>query len=126
VDINVPIAYTANLMKAMQLMDTVAWEMHQDAQWQDMILEPPQLMGADDFGDQGVIVKLWIKTRPLEQWKVAREYRPPLEISLRRGRYSPTSTATGAVGKITTGTLGGKVGKLLLNLRDNLLGNEAI
>jgi hypothetical protein len=33
VDINVPIAYTANLMKAMQLMDTVAWEMHRDAEW---------------------------------------------------------------------------------------------
>jgi small-conductance mechanosensitive channel len=81
VDINVPIAYTANLMKAMQLMDTVAWEMHQDAEWQEMILKPPQLMGADDFGDQGVIVKLWIKTRPLEQWKVAREYRRRLKLA---------------------------------------------
>ncbi len=81
VDINVPIAYTANLMKAMQLMDTVAWDMHQDAEWQEMILEPPQLMGADDFGDQGVIVKLWIKTRPLEQWRVAREYRRRLKLA---------------------------------------------
>jgi small conductance mechanosensitive channel len=81
VDINVPIAYTANLMKAMQLMDTVAWEMYQDAEWQEMILEPPQLMGADDFGDQGVIVKLWIKTRPLEQWRVAREYRRRLKLA---------------------------------------------
>ena len=81
VDINVPIAYTANLMKAMQLMDAVAWDMHQDAEWHELILEPPQLMGADDFGDQGVIVKLWIKTRPLEQWKVAREYRRRLKLA---------------------------------------------
>ena len=81
VDINVPIAYTANLMKAMQLMETVAWEMHRDTEWQELILDPPQLMGADDFGDQGVIVKLWIKTRPLEQWKVAREYRRRLKLA---------------------------------------------
>jgi small conductance mechanosensitive channel len=84
VDINVPIAYSANLMKAMALMDTVAWEMHQDTEWQDLILEPPQLMGADDFGDQGVIVKLWIKTLPLEQWKVAREYRRRLKLAFDR------------------------------------------
>jgi small conductance mechanosensitive channel len=81
VDINIPIAYTANLMKAMQLMDIVAWEMHQDPEWQELILEPPQLMGADDFGDQGVIVKLWIKTLPLEQWKIAREYRRRLKLA---------------------------------------------
>lgn len=81
VDINVPIAYTANLMKAMQLMDAIAYEMYQDQPWREMILEPPELMGADNFGDQGVIVKLWIKTRPLEQWKVAREYRRRLKLA---------------------------------------------
>lgn len=81
VDINVPIAYTANLMKAMQVMDAIAGEMYEDPRWQTMILEPPELMGADNFGDQGVIVKLWIKTRPLEQWKVAREYRRRLKLA---------------------------------------------
>lgn len=81
VDINVPIAYTANLMKAMQLMDAIAQEMYTDPQWREMILEPPVLMGADNFGDQGVIVKLWIKTRPLEQWKIAREYRRRLKLA---------------------------------------------
>jgi small-conductance mechanosensitive channel len=84
VDINVPIAYSANLMKAMQLMDAIAWEMTQDAEWKEMILEPPQLMGADDFGDQGVIVKLWIKTQPLKQWRVAREYRRRLKLAFDR------------------------------------------
>jgi len=81
VDINVPIAYTANLMKAMQVMEAIAGEMYEDPRWQAMILDPPELMGADNFGDQGVIVKLWIKTRPLEQWKVAREYRRRLKLA---------------------------------------------
>ena len=81
VDINVPIAYSADLMKAMQLMDKIAWEIHQDPDWKNLILEPPEMKGADDFGDRGVIVKLWIKTRPLEQWKVAREYRRRLKLA---------------------------------------------
>ena len=80
-DIHVPIAYRTNLMKAMQLMDTIAEEMTQEPEWKDIILEPPQLMGADDFGDRGVIVRLWIKTLPLEQWKVAREYRRRLKLA---------------------------------------------
>ena len=80
-DIHVPIAYRTNLMKAMQLMDTIAGEMTQEPEWKDIILEPPQLMGADDFGDRGVIVRLWIKTLPLEQWKVAREYRRRLKLA---------------------------------------------
>ena len=81
VDINVPIAYGADLMKAMQLMDKIAWEIHQDADWKNLILEPPELKGADDFCDRGVIVKLWIKTQPLEQWRVAREYRRRLKLA---------------------------------------------
>jgi small conductance mechanosensitive channel len=53
--------------------------MSRDWKWKDTILEPPQLLGVDDFGDRGIVIKVWIKTQPLKQWDVAREYRRRLK-----------------------------------------------
>ena len=33
------------------------------------------MLGVDNFGDRGVIIKVWIKTQPLQQWAVSREFR---------------------------------------------------
>ena len=38
-----------------------------------MILEQPEMLGVDQFGDSAVIIKFFIKTRPLMQWTVRRE-----------------------------------------------------
>ncbi|WP_161607246.1 mechanosensitive ion channel family protein [Prochlorothrix hollandica] len=75
VDLNIPVPYDANLTEMMGLLETVALRMRQDLQWQGLILEAPQLMGVEDFSDRGVVLKVWIKTQPLKQWDVAREYR---------------------------------------------------
>lgn len=81
VDLNVPVAYNTDLDQAIKLVDGVAQEMSQDPQWQDVILEPPRLMGVDEFGDRGLMVKVWIKTQPLQQWNVAREYRRRIKLA---------------------------------------------
>lgn len=81
VDLNIPVAYNTNLEQALQLINLTALDMSRDREWQHQILEPPQLMGIDSFGDIGLIVKLWIKTQPLQQWAVAREYRHRLKLA---------------------------------------------
>ncbi|MHC5831060.1 MAG: mechanosensitive ion channel family protein, partial [Nostoc sp.] len=42
----------------------------------------PQVLGIDQFGDRGLIIRVWIKTQPLKQWDVAREFRRRLKIAL--------------------------------------------
>ncbi|MEH2378139.1 MAG: mechanosensitive ion channel family protein [Nostoc sp.] len=81
-DLTVPIAYQADAEQALKLIETVADKMSQEMQWQHQILEPPQVLGIDQFGDRGLIIRVWIKTQPLKQWDVAREFRRRLKIAL--------------------------------------------
>ncbi|MEH1868413.1 MAG: mechanosensitive ion channel family protein [Nostoc sp.] len=81
-DLTVPIAYQADTEHALKLIEAVAFEMNQEMQWQRQILEPPQVLGIDQFGDRGLIIRIWIKTQPLKQWDVARELRRRLKIAL--------------------------------------------
>ncbi|MCF2147173.1 mechanosensitive ion channel family protein [Desmonostoc muscorum LEGE 12446] len=81
-DLTIPIAYQADTDEALKLIKTVADKMSQELQWQRQILEPPQVLGIDQFGDRGLIIRVWIKTQPLKQWDVAREFRRRLKVAL--------------------------------------------
>jgi moderate conductance mechanosensitive channel len=72
-DLNSPVAYHADVDKALQVIDHVTQEMTQDELWREQILDKPEVLGVDDFGIRGVIIRVWIKTQPLKQWLVARE-----------------------------------------------------
>ena len=50
--------------------------------WRELILDKPEVLGVDDFGIRGVIIRVWIKTQPLKQWLVARECRRRLKVAL--------------------------------------------
>ncbi|MEH2181706.1 mechanosensitive ion channel family protein [Nostoc sp.] len=81
-DLTIPIAYQADTEEALKLIATIADQMNQEMQWQSQILEPPQVLGIDQFGDRGLIIRVWIKTQPLKQWDVARELRRRLKVAL--------------------------------------------
>jgi len=80
-DLSIPVAYHADINQALKLIGTVGLGMDQDPQWWEQILETPQVLGVDNFGDRGLIIRVWIKTQPLKQWDVAREYRRRLKIA---------------------------------------------
>jgi moderate conductance mechanosensitive channel len=81
-DLNIPLSYEINITHALKIINEVATAITQDKPWQEYIIEPPQILGVDDFSDRGIIVRLWIKTEPLKQWEVAREFRRRLQIAL--------------------------------------------
>lgn len=80
-DLNIPIAYNADVDHALKLIEAVGLEMDQDPQWREQIVETPQVLGVETFGDRGLMIRVWIKTQPLKQWDVAREYRRRLKIT---------------------------------------------
>ncbi|MDJ0735989.1 MAG: mechanosensitive ion channel family protein [Nostocaceae cyanobacterium] len=80
-DLNIPISYQADVDRALELITQVAEQMSQDPSWQKTILEPPQVLGVDHFGSQGVIIRVWFTTEPLQQWRVSREFRRRIKIA---------------------------------------------
>ncbi len=80
-DLNIPVAYDTNVDQALKLIDDVAQQMSRDPIWLQQILEAPQVLGVDNFGERGVIIRVWIKTQPLKQWDVAREFRRRLKVA---------------------------------------------
>ncbi|WP_414576951.1 mechanosensitive ion channel family protein [Anabaena sp. CCY 9402-a] len=83
-DLTIPVDYNTDIDQALQLIKDVALEMDQDIQWKRQIVETPQVLGIDNFGDRGLMIRVWIKTQPLKQWDVAREYRRRLKIAFDR------------------------------------------
>jgi small conductance mechanosensitive channel len=81
-DLAIPVAYYADVDKALELISRVAEDMSQSDRWREQILDKPEVLGVDDFGDRGVIIRVWIKTQPLKQWEVAREFRRRLKVAL--------------------------------------------
>jgi len=80
-DLNIPVTYQADVDKALDLVRQVAHEMIMTQMWRERILDQPDILGVDNFGDRGFIIRVWIKTQPLKQWEVAREFRRRLKAA---------------------------------------------
>ncbi len=80
-DLNIPIAYDTDVEKALILIEEVASRMSNDDVWREKILEEPQVLGIDNFAERGLIIRVWIKTQPLKQWDVSREFRRRIKIA---------------------------------------------
>jgi small conductance mechanosensitive channel len=82
VDLAITIAYDANVDRAITVVKQVGEDMTSDPAWKDKIPEPPDVLGVDEIGNNGITLRVWIKTLPLQQWNVAREFRRRLKRSL--------------------------------------------
>jgi small conductance mechanosensitive channel len=77
--IDVGVAYKEDTDKVVEVMRRVAEEQRQDPVFGPKILEPIEVFGVDNFGESEVTIKARIKTLPIEQWNVGREYRRRLK-----------------------------------------------
>ena len=46
-----------------------------------MILEPIEIVGVDKFADNAVVIKARIKTLPIKQWAVGREFNRRMKMA---------------------------------------------
>ncbi len=87
-DLTIPVAYQNNIDDALQLLNDVGMEMNQDPYWKRLIIAPPEVLGIDNFGDRGLMIRVWIKTLPLKQWDVGREFRRRLKVTFDHAGFS--------------------------------------
>lgn len=78
------VSYSSDIDKALRLMKRVGDEMQADPDFAQKILEPIEVVGVDTLADSGVILKARIKTQPIEQWVVGREYNRRIKLAFDR------------------------------------------
>lgn len=84
VDMTIDVAYNTDLDRAMAVLVAVAEQMSREWIWRQKILDSPELQGVDNFGNNSIGLRIWIKVQPLQQWAVAREYRRRLKLAFDR------------------------------------------
>lgn len=78
---DIGVAYKENVDTVMEVMREVGDSMQNDEKFKDDILEPIEIFGLDQFGDSALVIKARIKTKPIQQWTIGREYRKRLKIA---------------------------------------------
>jgi moderate conductance mechanosensitive channel len=73
------VAYKEDTDRVVQVMRDVSAELQADAAIGPGMLEPIEILGVDAFEDSQVVIKARLKTVPLAQWAVGREYRRRLK-----------------------------------------------
>lgn len=81
---DVGVAYKEDVDRVIKVMKDVADDLCADEEFKEFILEPIEIFGLDKFGDSAVIVKARIKTQPIKQWMVGREYNKRLKVAFDR------------------------------------------
>jgi small conductance mechanosensitive channel len=79
--LDIEIAFDADIEQAGAVIKREA-----DAVWKehDEVLEEPELWGVERLGPHGVVLRLVLKTRPSDQWTVARELRQRIKVAFDR------------------------------------------
>lgn len=82
VDLAIRITYETNPDRALEILRKLSQEIYQENIWRAKIIEPPEVLGIDDLQQSGMLIRIWIKTQPLQQWVVAREFRRRLKLRM--------------------------------------------
>ncbi|RIQ14414.1 mechanosensitive ion channel family protein [Jiangella rhizosphaerae] len=96
-DVHVPA--DADVARARRLLENIVTELAAEQHWGELILEPPEVWGVEDLTPDGVLIRVVMKTKPLEQWGVARELRERIKRRFDAERLTlPVATETPAAG----------------------------
>jgi moderate conductance mechanosensitive channel len=77
--ISVNVAYKEDPDRVADLMRRVAEEMYAEPKCRSAMLEPIEIFGVDGFTESAVTIKARLKTQPLQQFAIGREYRRRLK-----------------------------------------------
>ncbi len=81
---DIGVAYKEDVEKVMDIMKLVGDELSEDPDFKELILPPVEIFGLDDFADSALVIKARIRTKPIQQWTVGREYRKRLKKAFDR------------------------------------------
>ncbi|MGV9427015.1 mechanosensitive ion channel family protein [Streptomyces sp. NPDC003656] len=80
--LDVAVAYDSHLDTVYQVLEDTGRALRQDPAFTDLLLEDPSVWGVQSLDADGVVVRLAVKTVPLQQWGVTRELRRRVKEAL--------------------------------------------
>jgi small conductance mechanosensitive channel len=80
--IDYPVPYQSDLSRIRALMEEAAAAVWADPHWRELMLEAPEVWGAQELSGTEVTMRVVAKTAPLRQWEVARELRARIKSAL--------------------------------------------
>ncbi|MGE3479588.1 MAG: mechanosensitive ion channel family protein [Dongiaceae bacterium] len=76
---DISVAYHSDIEKVLEVITLTGENIYQDKNFQPLILEKLEILGVDRFADSAIIIKARIKTLPIQQWNVGREFNKRLK-----------------------------------------------
>lgn len=73
--LDVTVGYTEDLVRVRRALQEVARDLWEDEDFKGLIIEEPEVWGVESLGVDGIVVRVTLKTAPMEQWGVARAMR---------------------------------------------------
>ncbi|WP_298038266.1 mechanosensitive ion channel domain-containing protein [uncultured Desulfuromonas sp.] len=70
----VGVAYREDMDEVMKVLREIGAALQEDEEYGPKILEPLEVLGVDAFADSAVVIKARLKTIPIKQWWVGREF----------------------------------------------------
>jgi small-conductance mechanosensitive channel len=71
---DVGVAYREDTDEVSKVIEAVGKDMQDDPAFKNDILAPVEILGLDKFADSAVVIKARIKTKPIQQWRIGREF----------------------------------------------------
>jgi len=88
--IDFPVPFEADLATIRSLLERTGDQMWNDPTWRSVMLEAPEVWGAQEISSSGVVMRIVVKTAPLRQWEIEREMRARVKAALdEAGIFSP-------------------------------------
>jgi small conductance mechanosensitive channel len=69
------VGYREDLVRVRDVLQDVAHGLWEDEDYKDVIIEEPEVWGVENLSPDAVVMRVTLKTAPMEQWQVAREMR---------------------------------------------------
>jgi len=88
---DVAVAYDADIERATYVIRSAAENLAADPVFGPVITETPEIWGIEQILPDHVLIRLAVKTEPLEQWRVARALRARLKVALDDAGIAPAS-----------------------------------
>jgi len=73
--VNVGVAYKEKYDHVTEVISKVGDEMYTNSRFKDIMIEPLEIAGLNDFADSAIVIRVILKTKPGMQWETGREFR---------------------------------------------------
>src|SRR6478736_6412047 len=89
--LDIPVAYDSDIARATDVIRRAAGEVASSPEFGSMITDDPEVWGIEQIEPDRVLIRLAVKTLPLDQWSVARALRARLKAALDGAGIAPAS-----------------------------------